>query len=75
LTNPGGGSTRDVYRDGAINDPNNENRWHFWSLHHGGSNFLFADGSVHFLSYDVGQSTFQALGTRNGEEAVKIVLD
>jgi prepilin-type N-terminal cleavage/methylation domain-containing protein/prepilin-type processing-associated H-X9-DG protein len=75
LTNPGGGSARDVYRDGQIDDPGNVNRWHFWSLHHGGSNFLFADGSVHFLSYDVGQPTFQALGTRNGEEAVKIVLD
>ena len=27
------------------------------------------------VGYDIGQPTFQALGTRNGEEALHIVLD
>ncbi len=39
--------------------------FHFWSLHPFGSNFTFADGSVRFLAYSIGQPTFQALATRN----------
>lgn len=40
---------------------------HFWSLHRGGSNFLFADGSVRFLT-DSADSVLPALATRKGGE-------
>jgi prepilin-type processing-associated H-X9-DG protein len=57
------------------------------SLHPGGSNFLFADGSVHFLKnilrdgadlpdgttiYTPAQVLFQALATRAGGEVISI---
>jgi prepilin-type N-terminal cleavage/methylation domain-containing protein/prepilin-type processing-associated H-X9-DG protein len=42
---------------------------HFWSLHPGGANWLFADGSVRFLSY-AAQPLMPALATRAGGEAV-----
>lgn len=71
VKNPGGSpADRDLFRPGAIADPNNAHRWHFWSLHNGGSNFLFADGSVRFLTYDVGQDTMNALATRAGGETM-----
>lgn len=41
--------------------------YHFWSLHAGGANFLFADGSVRFLQYSA-DSVLPALATRNGGE-------
>jgi prepilin-type processing-associated H-X9-DG protein len=45
--------------------------FHFWSLHSGGAYFLFADGSVHFLTYDA-DSVLPALATRAGREAVEL---
>jgi prepilin-type N-terminal cleavage/methylation domain-containing protein/prepilin-type processing-associated H-X9-DG protein len=41
---------------------------HFWSFHTGGANFVYCDGSVHFLSYSTVNTTFLALCTRNGGE-------
>jgi len=42
----------------------------FRSDHTGGCNFLFGDGSVHFLSNSVDFTTYQALGTRAGGEVI-----
>jgi prepilin-type processing-associated H-X9-DG protein len=46
--------------------------FHFWSPHlGGGANFLFADGSVHFLSYSAAP-IMVALATRAGGEAAEV---
>jgi prepilin-type processing-associated H-X9-DG protein len=45
-------------------------QFHFWSLHSGGANFLFADGSCHFLTYEAGAAVMTAMSTRNGGEPV-----
>ncbi len=46
--------------------------YHFWSLHPGGANFLFADGSVRFLSYSADR-VLPALSTRAGGEVVSSI--
>ena len=46
--------------------------FHFWSLHGGGANFLFADASVHFLSYSIDRALLPALATRAGGEDVEV---
>ncbi|WP_261361148.1 DUF1559 domain-containing protein [Gemmata massiliana] len=43
--------------------------FHFWSLHLGGANFAFADGSVRFLRYST-DDILPALATRAGAETV-----
>jgi prepilin-type N-terminal cleavage/methylation domain-containing protein/prepilin-type processing-associated H-X9-DG protein len=40
--------------------------FHFGSAHPGGFNAVFADGSVHTISYDIDLDVFNATGTRNG---------
>jgi len=42
----------------------------YWSRHPGGANFLFADGSVHFLKETISPTTWRALGTKAGGEVV-----
>jgi len=39
--------------------------WGFKSRHSGGANFVFADGSVHFLTQGIDTRTYQLLGCRN----------
>lgn len=50
---------------------NSCDRYHLWSLHPGGANFAFADGSVRFLPYDAA-SVLPALATRAGGESVAV---
>ena len=42
---------------------------HFWSLHSGGANFLFGDGSTRFVAYSADR-VLPALCTINGQEVV-----
>ncbi|MEX2175708.1 MAG: DUF1559 domain-containing protein [Pirellulaceae bacterium] len=46
-------------------------RYHLWSLHGGGANFLFADGSARFLPYSAAP-LMPALATRAGNEQVQL---
>ncbi len=44
--------------------------WVFGSWHPGGANFVFGDGSVHFLPNSLPVATLYALATANGSEVV-----
>jgi prepilin-type N-terminal cleavage/methylation domain-containing protein/prepilin-type processing-associated H-X9-DG protein len=46
--------------------------WTFGSWHTGGANFVFCDGSVHFLTDDMSFKTFQALNSINGGEVASV---
>jgi prepilin-type N-terminal cleavage/methylation domain-containing protein/prepilin-type processing-associated H-X9-DG protein len=46
-------------------------RYHFWSLHRGGANFAFADGSCRFLRYSARPQVL-AFATRAGDEPVEL---
>lgn len=43
----------------------------FGSAHSGGANFVFTDGSVHFLSESINMAVFRALGTKQGREPLE----
>jgi prepilin-type processing-associated H-X9-DG protein len=54
------------YTTGGTDHPWPWWEFHFGSAHPGGINAVFADGSVHGISYDIDLEVFNALGTRNG---------
>ncbi|MEM7315515.1 MAG: DUF1559 domain-containing protein [Planctomycetota bacterium] len=45
--------------------PDGQHEGHFWSYHPGGAVFLFGDGHVDLLSYDIDTVTFDALHSRD----------
>lgn len=57
------------YGPGSLNNPCSV--FHFWSLHPGGGNWLFADGSVRVLPYSAAPM-LKALATRAGGETVDL---
>jgi prepilin-type N-terminal cleavage/methylation domain-containing protein/prepilin-type processing-associated H-X9-DG protein len=60
-----------TYKFGPGSFNNQCDMFHFWSPHSGGANFLFADGSVRFLSYGAAP-IMPALASRAGGEVVEV---
>jgi prepilin-type N-terminal cleavage/methylation domain-containing protein len=58
-----------VYQFGRTQNPCD--RYHFWSLHFGGANFVFGDGSVRFLPYTAA-GIIRPLATANHGEVVAL---
>jgi prepilin-type processing-associated H-X9-DG protein len=65
-------TAHEFYRPGDLKDPNYFHRWHHWSTHDGGSNWLMGDGSVRFITYAAGKSILPSMATRSGGEVVPI---
>ncbi len=66
---PRPGTETSYFQPGQANFSQICDMLHFWSLHPGGANFLFADGSVHFLAY-AAAPVLPQLATRAGGEVV-----
>ena len=68
-TCPGEGPGNDGSQGTNCNSWNNWNTdMGFKSLHPGGANFVFADGSVHFLNENIDYRNYQRLGDRRDRE-------
>jgi prepilin-type N-terminal cleavage/methylation domain-containing protein/prepilin-type processing-associated H-X9-DG protein len=70
-------ATPDYYRNGTVYDPGSLHRYHFWSMHPGGGQWAFADGSVKFLRYQLSApqipgrtNILERLATRAGSEVI-----
>jgi prepilin-type N-terminal cleavage/methylation domain-containing protein/prepilin-type processing-associated H-X9-DG protein len=61
------------FQPGNYNDPCAQLHW--YSMHTGGANFCFADGSVRFLAYSAAANAMVALGTRAGGEVIDVPID
>lgn len=61
--------TVSVFEPGQYDSPCHS--YHFWSLHAGGANFGFADGSVRFLRYSA-VGVLPALATKAGGETAAV---
>jgi prepilin-type processing-associated H-X9-DG protein len=65
------GCPRGPYAYRAGNPKSLCSTFHFWSLHAGGANFAFADGSVRFLRYEAAP-VMPALATRAGDDVATL---
>jgi prepilin-type N-terminal cleavage/methylation domain-containing protein len=63
---------RDRFRPGNLNDPADEHKFHYWSLHPGGANWLMGDASVQFITYTTAPAVMEALATRAKGEVVTL---
>ncbi|QDS98156.1 hypothetical protein HG15A2_14290 [Adhaeretor mobilis] len=75
--NPFCGVDSDLYRSThpdfwppAQDRPGADLRRRFGSAHPGGLQMAFIDGGIRFVSYDVEEAVYVAIGSRNGEEVV-----
>jgi prepilin-type N-terminal cleavage/methylation domain-containing protein len=59
---------RQYFQPGRL--PNTCDMNHFWSLHTGGGNWIFADTSVHFISYSAAINVIPKLATKAGGEPI-----
>jgi prepilin-type processing-associated H-X9-DG protein len=55
------------FQPGQLDNPCSDA--HYWSLHTGGANFAFCDGSVKLIRYTA-SSILTSLATRNGSETI-----
>jgi prepilin-type N-terminal cleavage/methylation domain-containing protein/prepilin-type processing-associated H-X9-DG protein len=62
-------ATKVGFQPGTIHD--NCDQVHFWSWHPGGGNWLFGDGSVRFINYQL-DNILPQMCTRSGGEAVNL---
>ncbi len=60
-----------IYRQAADYVINNNFPWTTSSVHPGGAQHLFSDGSVHFLTDSINVKTWAALGTVNSGEVIE----
>lgn len=66
---------RSIYSFSRGETSNPCDRYHFWSLHPQGANFVFADCSTRFIKYSVDIKVMLALSSRNGGEAIDSLDD
>jgi prepilin-type processing-associated H-X9-DG protein len=55
---------------GVVLNSNHYRTGGFKSLHPGGANLTYVDGSVHFVSEEIGDDIFSAYGSKAGVEAL-----
>jgi prepilin-type N-terminal cleavage/methylation domain-containing protein/prepilin-type processing-associated H-X9-DG protein len=58
------------FSNGVSPKMNWDTSWGFKSTHGGGANFVFVDGSVHFIKETIDHRTYQLLGCRNDGQAM-----